>query len=132
MPNTNSEGWLRNANYYWKEMLSKKPEAFSAFNQAIINGKHPKLKTPTNDATFRKHFPQYDLEGLRGKAMVHHHIGGGGQAIAVPKPLHPGFGVFTIQKKNWEFGEEILNMQNYFKDLLKRRTRHETRNGNLF
>ncbi|MEH6930361.1 T7SS effector LXG polymorphic toxin [Priestia megaterium] len=116
MPNTNSEGWLRNANYYWKEMLSKKPEAFSAFNQAIINGKHPKLKTPTNDATFRKHFPQYDLEGLRGKAMVHHHIGGGGQAIAVPKPLHPGFG--GIHNPEKELG--IWGRDSKYAELLQR------------
>jgi len=36
-------------------------------------------------------FPQYDFTGLRGTKLVHHHIGGG-QAVGVLLPLHPGFG----------------------------------------
>ncbi|MEM5673371.1 hypothetical protein AAHB54_28740 [Bacillus cereus] len=49
-------------------------------------------------------FPQYDFTGLRGTKLVHHHIGGGGQAVGVPLPLHPGFGGFITQKKRLEHG----------------------------
>ncbi|HDR7354697.1 TPA: cytoplasmic protein [Bacillus wiedmannii] len=90
--NANSEGWLRDSNYYWNEMLEKHPEAFSDFNKQIINGKIPRMKAPVNDEMFREKFPQYDFTGLRGTKLVHHHIGGGGQAVGVPMPLHPGFG----------------------------------------
>jgi hypothetical protein len=42
-----------------------------------------------NDAVFRKYFPQYNITALKGKPLIHHHIGGGGQALALPQPLHP-------------------------------------------
>ena len=88
----NAEGWLRDSNYYWNEMLERHPDAFSPINRSIVEGTHPTLSTPVNDATFRGYFEQYDVQGLRGTQLIHHHIGGGGQAIAIPKSLHPGFG----------------------------------------
>ena len=88
----NAEGWLRDAQYYWSEVIQKHPDAFSSFNKSIIEGKHPTLSTPVNDKTFRSYFPQYDEKGLKGTQLIHHHIAGGGQAVAIPKPLHPGFG----------------------------------------
>ena len=79
--------------------MDRHPEAFSDFNRKILAGKHPSLTSPVNDATFRAHFKQYDLAGLRGKTLVHHHIGGGGQAFAIPSPLHEGMGgVHNVEK----------------------------------
>lgn len=103
LPKTNSEGWLRNSDHYWEEMYNRHPEAFSQFNKDIIFGKNPDgLKAPVNDKTFRKVFPQYDKVGLKGKKLVHHHIGGGGQAFGLPQPLHPGCGgIHNVEK---EFG----------------------------
>ncbi|MET3656327.1 hypothetical protein [Sporosarcina psychrophila] len=31
-------------------------------------------------------------KGLRQSTLIHHHVGGGGQAVAVPSKLHPGTG----------------------------------------
>lgn len=105
--NANSEGWLRDSNYYWNEMLEKHPEAFSDFNKQIINGKIPRMKAPVNDEMFRGKFPQYDFTGLRGTKLVHHHIGGGGQAVGVPMPLHPGFGgIHNAEKAIGAWGKD--------------------------
>ncbi len=86
--NTNAEGWLRDKDFYWKEMLEKYPEAFNRSNRQKIELGF----TPINNPTFRKHFPQYDLTELYNDTLIHHHIGGGGQAVAVPSKLHPGLG----------------------------------------
>ncbi|MFN3148532.1 hypothetical protein [Bremerella sp.] len=53
-----------------------------------------------NDKTFRTVFAQYDLKYLRGTPMVHHHVGGGSIAAAVPAPLHPGSGGIHIVEKD--------------------------------
>ncbi|MEH7356856.1 hypothetical protein V7150_25445 [Neobacillus drentensis] len=38
--------------------------------------------------------------GLKGKPLVLHHIGGCGQAITIPQPLHPGSGgIHNIEKQ---------------------------------
>ncbi|MCC3378817.1 RHS repeat-associated core domain-containing protein [Paenibacillus farraposensis] len=89
---TNSEGWLRDNKYFWKELMERHPEAFSDKNRKIIEGKDPFTTMPKNDDIFRTYFPQYDLKGLRSEGLIHHHIGGGGQAVPVPVPLHPGSG----------------------------------------
>lgn len=97
--NSNSQGWLRDNAYYWKEILERHPNAFSSSNRDIILGKNPFTTTPINDKTFRQYFPQYDVEGLRGKPLIHHHIGGGGQAFGIPSPLHIGSGgVHNVEK----------------------------------
>nr|WP_281170910.1 T7SS effector LXG polymorphic toxin [Paucisalibacillus globulus] len=85
---TNSEGWLRDKDFYWKEIMNKHPESLSkANNQKIQLG-----FSPINDKTFREHFPQYDIKELYNDKLIHHHVGGGGQAVAVPSKLHPGTG----------------------------------------
>ncbi len=103
----NAAGWLRDSSYYWDEIVARSPEAFSEFNRKILAGKVPGLKAPVNDATFRAVFPQYDLPGLRGKSLVHHHVGAGGQAVAIPGPLHPGLGgVHNVEKGIGIWGAE--------------------------
>ncbi|MEC0127792.1 hypothetical protein [Paenibacillus pabuli] len=87
-PDTNSERWLRDNSYYWNEMLNKHPQAFNQSNIDKINlGFSPK-----NNPTFRSYFTQYDVEDLYNNTLIHHHVGGGGQAVAVPSGLHPGSG----------------------------------------
>ncbi|QDT78552.1 hypothetical protein Mal35_20010 [Gimesia maris] len=77
----NAAGYLRDAQYYWKELYKKYPEAFSEQNIKILNGlvksRNGNVVTALkNDATFRAVFKQYDVKYLRGKSMVHHHVGG--------------------------------------------------------
>ncbi|QDU14165.1 hypothetical protein CA11_19690 [Gimesia maris] len=77
----NDAGYLRDAQYYWKELYKKYPEAFSEQNIKIMNGLVKSrignvVTAIKNDATFRAVFKQYDVKYLRGKSMVHHHVGG--------------------------------------------------------
>ncbi|MFA2763858.1 hypothetical protein [Bacillus pacificus] len=101
--NTNAEGWLRDKDFYWKEMLEKYPEAFNRSNRQKIELGF----APINNPTFRKHFPQYDLKELYNDTLIHHHIGGGGQAVAVPSKLHPGLGgIHNAEKSAGVWGND--------------------------
>ncbi|MGG4466559.1 hypothetical protein ABER68_00815 [Paenibacillus alvei] len=94
---TNSEGWLRDNKFY--------------FNDANIKNLNNGWAI-VYDAVFRKHFPQYDIVGLKGKPLVHHHIGGGGQAMAIPQPLHPGSGgIHNIEKQIGIWGKDQENAE---------------------
>lgn len=82
----NAAGWERSASKHFNELLDKHPEFFSEANiERIENG-----LVPVVDDDFIKYFPQY--KGCKGDKLIHHHIGGGGQAAAVPQSLHKGFG----------------------------------------
>jgi hypothetical protein len=112
---TNAAGWLRDASYYWEELMRRHPQAFSPDNVARIRGTPPLpgRLSPINDVQFRTAFPQYDVRGLRGQPLIHHHIGGGGQAAAIPAPLHPGSGgVHNVERAAgiWGGEDEIAEM----------------------
>ncbi|MGM2817199.1 hypothetical protein [Bacillus cereus group sp. Bce001] len=105
---TNSEGWLRDNKYYFNELYELHPEYFSDANIKNLNNGWAIV----NDAVFRRHFPQYDIVGLKGKPLVHHHIGGGGQAMAIPQPLHPGSGgIHNIEKQIGIWGKDQENAE---------------------
>ncbi|MGG5785434.1 hypothetical protein [Bacillus albus] len=105
---TNSEGWLRDNKYYFNELYKLHPEYFSDANIKNLNNGWAIV----NDAVFRRHFPQYDIVGLKGKPLVHHHIGGGGQAMAIPQPLHPGSGgIHNIEKQIGIWGKNQENAE---------------------
>ncbi|MGD6870921.1 T7SS effector LXG polymorphic toxin [Sutcliffiella horikoshii] len=100
---TNSEGWLRDKDYYWKEIINKHPESLSEMNIQKINLGF----SPINDKIFREHFPQYDIKELYNDTLIHHHIGGGGQAVAVPSRLHPGTGgIHNAEKASGVWGSD--------------------------
>ncbi|MDC2940449.1 hypothetical protein ACJTM1_24265 [Bacillus sp. GX] len=105
---TNSEGWLRDNKYYFNELYELHTEYFSDANIKNLNNGWAIV----NDAVFRRHFPQYDIVGLKGKPLVHHHIGGGGQAMAIPQPLHPGSGgIHNIEKQIGIWGKDQENAE---------------------
>ncbi|MGE6610922.1 T7SS effector LXG polymorphic toxin [Peribacillus sp. NPDC076916] len=109
---TNSEGWLRDKDYYWKEVMNKNPEYLSKMNiQKIELG-----FSPVNDKKFREHFPQYDIKELYNDTLIHHHIGGGGQAVAVPAKLHPGSGGIH----NAEKAAEVWGKDSSYAELLEK------------
>ena len=93
MKNANSQGWKRDAKYFFRELSNAHPELFSNDNlQRIAKGDLPKV-----DDQFLEYFPQY--KDYAGQLLVHHHIGGGGQAMPIPVELHEGFGVIhNIEK----------------------------------
>ncbi len=86
--NANAAGYLRDNNYYFNELYKKHPEYFSATNVYNLQNGYAIV----NDATFRNYFPEYDVRGLRGNPLIHHHVGGGKQAVAVPQNIHIGSG----------------------------------------
>src|SRR5262249_19224069 len=93
-PNANAEGWLRDHNYYWNQILSRDLGAFDENNRRAIEMGH----APKNNPQFRAVFPQFDQPGLRSKPLVHHHIGGGSQAVAMPDTVHTGEGQDNVHQ----------------------------------
>ena len=91
---TNAAGWERNSAKYFRSLNKKHPEYFSKENlNRIKKGKVPKV-----DKQFVEFFPQY--ANYEGDNLRHHHVGGGGQAYAIPSTLHPGYGgVHNYEKK---------------------------------
>ena len=84
--NANAQGWHRSCGVFFKGLKDRHPEYFSARNsKAVDAGRMPKV-----DARFASFFPQY--EAYKNETLVHHHIGGDGQAVAVPQSIHPGYG----------------------------------------
>jgi len=90
--NANSQGWERSSVRYFKELQRSHPEYFSAKNTArIANGESPRV-----DRRFTEHFPQY--KGYNNQTLVHHHVGGDGQAVALPQSVHKGWGeIHTVE-----------------------------------
>ncbi|MEY9869067.1 putative ribonuclease toxin of YeeF-YezG toxin-antitoxin module [Peribacillus sp. B2I2] len=100
---TNAAGWERSASKHFNELLDNHPEFFSEANvERIENG-----LVPVVDYDFIKHFPQY--RDTKGDKLIHHHIGGGGQAAAVPQSLHKGFGgIHNFEKEHNIRGNDPL------------------------
>ncbi|WP_342602828.1 T7SS effector LXG polymorphic toxin [Peribacillus sp. FSL E2-0159] len=100
---TNAAGWERSASKHFNELLDNHPEFFSEANvERIENG-----LVPVVDDDFIKHFPQY--RDTKGDKLIHHHIGGGGQAAAVPQSLHKGFGgIHNFEKEHNIRGNDPL------------------------
>ena len=101
---TNAAGWERSASKHFDELLDKHPEFFSEANvERIENG-----LVPIVDEDFIKYFPQYN--DCMGDKLIHHHIGGGGQAAAVPQSLHKGFGgIHNFEKEHNIRGNDPLS-----------------------
>ncbi|MGE7184052.1 hypothetical protein ACQKKK_08630 [Peribacillus sp. NPDC006672] len=100
---TNAAGWERSASKHFNELLDNHPEFFSEANvERIENG-----LVPVVDDDFIKHFLQY--KDSKGDKLIHHHIGGGGQAAAVPQSLHKGFGgIHNFEKEHNIRGNDPL------------------------
>lgn len=63
--------------------------------------------SPIKNAQFRGVFSQYDVRGLRGQPLIYHHIAAGGQAAAIPAPLHVGSGgVHNVERAAGVWGAE--------------------------
>lgn len=90
----NSQGWERDRNKFFTSLEQKNPELFSRANQARIKAK----QAPRVDDRMVKHAPE--LKPYKGEELVHHHIGGDGQAVAAPQSVHPGSGgIHNVEKK---------------------------------
>ena len=109
--NVNSQGWERSSSEYFKFLSNNHPEYFSNKNRTLIDNN----KAPVVDKQFVDHFPQY--KEFQNEKLIHHHIGGDGQAVAVPQSVHKGFGEIHnienklgITKNGKEFSEKCENL----------------------
>lgn len=90
---TNKCGWLRDKNYFFKNLLKEHPEIFSEENKiAISEGEQPLV-----DNKFIDYFPEY--VDFIGDELIHHHIGEDGQAVALPVSIHRGYGIVHNAEK---------------------------------
>ncbi|HOG59537.1 MAG TPA: hypothetical protein PK137_06560 [Anaerolineaceae bacterium] len=118
----NPQGWERNNNTYFKELQSRHPEYFSRLNTHRILDQRT---TPLVDKTFIQYFQEY--KNFEQSPLVHHHIGGDGQAVALPKPLHNGNGEIHnienslgITRNGQEFSRTCANLVKKNPELLRR------------
>lgn len=91
--NANSQGWERNSAKYFDTLYQSHPEMFSKKNAARVKDGH----APIVDAKMIAHNPGW--EQYRNQPLVHHHIGGDGEAVAVPKNAHKGQGEIHNHEK---------------------------------
>lgn len=91
--NANSQGWERNSAKYFDSLYQSHPEMFSKKNAARVKDGH----APIVDAKMIAHNPGW--EQYRNQPLVHHHIGGDGEAVAVPKNAHKGQGEIHNHEK---------------------------------
>jgi len=80
---------------FFNTLLKSNPEFWSPENTAMIK----RGRVPVVDKQFIEYFPQYG--DYIKDSMRHHHIGEGGQAAALPKSLHPGYGGIHNVEKEW-------------------------------
>ena len=84
--NANAQGWERSSDKYFNELLQQHPEMFSKKNITRIQQKC----APIVDQKMIDHNPQWTE--YRNQPLIHHHIGGNGEAVAVPQNMHKGSG----------------------------------------
>ena len=91
-------------------MLERHPEAFDSINRDRILGNVPGRTghvSPHTNPKFREYFgSSWDERGLRSVPMDHHHVGMGGQAAAMPRPIHTG-----KHPGNVHFQEDLRDIQ---------------------
>ena len=91
--NANSQGWERNSAKYFDSLYQNHPEMFSKKNAARVKDGH----APIVDAKMIAHNPGWAQ--YRNQPLVHHHIGGDGEAVAIPKNAHKGQGEIHNHEK---------------------------------
>ncbi|MHC1722918.1 MAG: hypothetical protein AB9836_06905 [Aminipila sp.] len=104
--NCNSQGWLRDNKYFFRELLNIYPECFSEENMEKIQ----RGRNPICDEMFVKAFPEFSK--YKGEKLVHHHIGKDGQAVALPQSCHIGSGGIH----NFDLETGITNNAERFSD----------------
>lgn len=84
--NTNSLGWPRDPQYFWKQFANSElgGEALSKDNLIDIK----KGKSPTVDQQWNDAMRKYDLDGVIDEGIEHHHHNKGRTAYPRPKSKH--------------------------------------------
>lgn len=92
--NKNPQGWESDQKAYWAAIRERCPQCLDYKNRKLIEcGSCPRV-----NKTFSDYFPQY--KEFQDQKLFHHHIGGNGDAVAVPIEVHKGFGeIHNIEKQ---------------------------------
>ena len=91
--NANSQGWERNSTKYFDSLYQSHPEMFSKKNAARVKEGHAPI-VDSKMIACNPGWAQY-----RNQPLVHHHIGGDGEAVAVPQNAHKGQGEIHNHEK---------------------------------
>lgn len=102
-PHANSQGWERDSGKYFKTLYQNHPEMFSKKNVARIQEGH----APIVDQKMIAQNPSWAQ--YTNQPLVHHHIGGDGEAVAVPKNIHKGQGEIHNQERDAGITENCKN-----------------------
>lgn len=105
----NSQGWLRDLDYFNQAFYRQAPEAFSPENLKQLQKKEPLVV----DRQMIDVFPQY--KGFEGQKLKHHHIGGDGQAVGIPESLHIGNGGVHNTEKRLGITQNAQEFSDYYK-----------------
>ena len=90
----NAQGWERNSHRFFRQLANNHPEMISRINSRRIANK----QNPIVDQRMITHNPHF--EHYKGDMLIHHHIGGDGEATALPEGMHKGSGdVHNEEKK---------------------------------
>ncbi len=81
--NTNSAGFVRNNQWFWRQMLQKNPEMFSEDNKHLINDLR---RSPIVDEQWVKYNPSQGA--FINETLVHHHFEQGNYATPLPEAVH--------------------------------------------
>ena len=84
---TTALGWVRSVRYFWREFRTVRPEALSSNNQALIQSG----RSPIVDTQWIRYYPQHG--SFVGETLVHHHMGQGPYATAVPMTIHRSWNI---------------------------------------
>ena len=101
--NANSQGWERNSSKYFEVLYKSHPEMFSKKNVARIKDGH----APIVDQKMISSNPNWAQ--YRNQTLVHHHIGGDGEAVAIPKNAHKGQGEIHNYEKSAGITDKCKN-----------------------
>ncbi len=75
-------GFPRNNNYFWKQVVSQKPQMFSEANRIAL----AQNRSPIVDAQWIKYNPTH--KNYMDETLIHHHDKQGRYAFAIPRKVH--------------------------------------------
>lgn len=104
--NANSQGWERNSSKYFDSLYQNHPEMFSKKNAERVKNGH----APVVDSKMIAYNPEWAQ--YKRQPLVHHHIGGDGEAVAVPQNAHKGQGEIHNYEKAAGITDNCKNFSN--------------------
>ena len=82
--------WPRNYEYFWREVYRKHPEFFDEANVGRINPSDGEsFAAPKVNERWIQYHPAH--AAFKGETLVHHHLGQGRYAVALPNSVHLRF-----------------------------------------